>query len=162
MRPDEDRDDYYYDDEDDDSREIDYGEDEDINDDEEEDVSPITEMDLFGDLNDMSEEDVVGDACCRPRVDRENDEDRSRVDVDFSLLEGDELLLPYSYIVSNREQWKYVLDACESGFRSVKDLDKVSDKILALVADMAALVLEKGNGTNTNERFIQYAEQRRV
>jgi hypothetical protein len=155
MRPDEDRDDY---DDDTESQEIDYG-DEDLNEEDALDEEAITEMDIFGDISDMI--DDTGDPCCRPTT-SQNEEEEARTDIDFSLLKGDELLLPYSYIVSERDQWKYVLDACESGFRSVKDLGKVSDKVLSLVADVAALVLERGGGTSTNERFVQYAEQRGV
>jgi hypothetical protein len=163
MRPDEDHDDY---DEDVESQEIDYDDDDDDSTDDEdalEDERPITDVDIFGDISDMI--DDTGDSCCRPKTSRtrEGEEERSRGNtIDFSLLKGDELLLPYSYIISDREQWEHVLRACETGFRYVKDLGKVSDKVVRLVADVAALVLERGGGTNTNERFVQYAEQRGV
>jgi hypothetical protein len=163
MRPDEDYDDY---DEDVESQEIDYDDDstddEDALEEDREDERPITDVDIFGDISDMIDND--GDSCCRPKpsTSRDEEEDRPRTNVDFSLLKGDELLLPYSYIISDRDQWEHVLRACETGFRSVKDLGKVSDKVLRLVADVAALVLERGGGTITNERFVQYAEQRGV
>lgn len=161
MRP---NDDY---DEDIESQEIDYEDDdsstdEEEDDKEEDDERPITDVDIFGDISDMID-DVDGDSCCRPKTSREEDEEeRPRTGIDFSLLKDDELLLPYSYIISDREQWEHVLRACETGFRSVKDMGKVSDKVLSLVADVAALVLERGGGTITNERFVQYAEQRGV
>jgi hypothetical protein len=86
MRPDEDRDDY---DDDTESQEIDYG-DEDLNEEDALDEEAITEMDIFGDISDMI--DDTGDPCCRPTS--QNEEEEARTDIDFSLLKGDELLLP--------------------------------------------------------------------
>lgn len=82
---------------------------------------------------------------------------------DFDL-DPEESLLPLIYVVSPFEQWSYAMDACLSDFRHVKNLDKVNNKTLKLIADAASLANSNGTSRNlqVNNAFIKYARQRNV
>lgn len=80
--------------------------------------------------------------------------------IDFNSLDEQDKRLPYSYIVSETEQWEYVYDACKSGFRVVNNLPKVSNKILELVADAAQIALDRSNNLKLNYFIINYATKR--
>jgi hypothetical protein len=81
--------------------------------------------------------------------------------IDFNALDEQDRKLPYSYIVSETEQWEYVYEACKSGFRIVNKLPKVSNKILEIVADAAKIALERTNiSSKLNNFIINYADKR--
>jgi hypothetical protein len=84
---------------------------------------------------------------------------------DFDNLDNlEKRYLPYSFVISEMEQWKYLDDACRSGFYQVANLNKVNNINLQLVADAAALAIKK-NGSQVgevNHFFINYANQRGV
>lgn len=81
--------------------------------------------------------------------------------IDFKALDEQDRKLPYSYIVSEIEQWEYVHEACKSGFRVVNKLPKVSNKILEIVADAAKIALERTNiSSKLNNFVINYADKR--
>jgi hypothetical protein len=81
--------------------------------------------------------------------------------IDFKALDEQDRKLPYSYIVSETEQWEYVHEACKSGFRVVNKLPKVSNKILEIVADAAKIALERTNvPSKLNNFVINYADKR--
>ena len=149
------------------SEEKDYGEDDD------DDVDEVDEDDLFGDIGDISDDEDGGSDA--PHLRMSEMERRRRVDayaesipreeqLDFGALDDQEMDLPLSYIVPPKTQWEYVLDACKSGFRVVGNLGKVSDAVMRLVADGAALAIRDGtaNVLDINNAFVRYAEQRNV
>jgi hypothetical protein len=119
--------------------------------------------DLFGDINDLTDDD-------EEREDEDKREDPYMESIpreeqlDFNSLDDEEMDLPFSYIVAPITQWQYVLDACNSKFRVVGHLGKVSNSILKLVADGSFLALRNGTERlpSLNESFIQYAKQRGV
>jgi hypothetical protein len=86
---------------------------------------------------------------------------------DFDFLEPEESLLPLTYVVSPFEQWSSILDACKSDFKIVKNLDKVNNKTLKLIADAAAIsnnipTARSLHFLKVNNAFIRYAKQRNV
>jgi len=97
---------------------------------------------------------------------------------DYLNLDETESLLPMTYIVPGFEQWSYALDACKSNFKVVKNLGKVNNSTLKLIADAASvsnmkIVNAEGRGGNlsslhltkqieTNNDWIKYARQRNV
>jgi len=84
-------------------------------------------------------------------------------EIDFKALDDQDRKLPYSYIVSETEQWEYVHEACKSGFRIVNKLPKVSNKILEIVADAAKIALERTNvHSKLNNFVINYADKREL
>lgn len=107
---------------------------------------------LFGDLDDITDDEY------------ENGEVVKTIKEYAVLDENETELLPYSYIISLERQWKIVLDACMSNFRYVKDMGKVSNFVLRIVADAAALGLSKNPSTPkpNNTNFIKYALQRNI
>ena len=72
--------------------------------------------------------------------------------------------IPLTYIVSNLEQWRYVSDACQTNFNQVGNLGKVSNAKLQLIADAAALALQRRSAPtpSLNDQFIYYANQRYI
>lgn len=151
----------------DDEAERDYGDDSDVD-------EGVDEEDLFGDIGDLSDdEDAPGAVGRDPRV---SELERRRVAaayaesipreerLAFTELDDEEIDLPFSYIVSPKAQWEYVLDACNSGFSVVGNLGKVSNAVLQLVADGAAMAVRDGTARvpEVNDAFIRYAEQRGV
>jgi len=166
---------------DDDSDERDYGDDDDLSDGDdddrsdgdEDDRSDVDEDDLFGDIDDLSDDDDapgdVGGARMseleRRRVAAAYAESIPREEqLDFDALDDEEMDLPFSYIVPPKTQWEYVLDACNSGFGVVGNLGKVSNAVLQLVADGAAMAVRDGTARvpEVNDAFMRYAEQRGV
>ena len=84
--------------------------------------------------------------------------------LDTANIDDEELDLPFSYIVPPKTQWGYVLDACKSGFGVVGNLGKVSNAVLQLVADGAAIAVRDGTARvpEVNNAFMRYAQQRDV
>jgi hypothetical protein len=120
-------------------------------------------LNLFGEIDDLTDTDTDED--------EESDEDEVKPEeepdekIDFSSLdEKENELLPFSYVIPYKTQWEIVLEACRSNFRSVKDLRKVSNEVLSLVADAAGLALSSKTATveDVNYAFIAYANQRGV
>jgi hypothetical protein len=137
--------------------------------------------DLFGDIDDLTDDDDGSDGsdddegpewADLPMYERQRLKEVAAHEesipyeekVNFENLEDEEINLPFSYIVSPKDQWKYVLDACKSGFSVVGNLGKVSNSVLRMVADAAAMALRDGKARvpELNEAFIMYAEQRGV
>jgi hypothetical protein len=159
----------YGDDSDDEGEERDYGDD-----DERSDVdSDVDAADLFGDLSDDDGAPgaVGGDLSVRmSELERRRVEAAYAVSIpreeqlDFDTLDDEEMDLPFSYIVPPKTQWEYVLDACNSGFGVVGNLGKVSNAVLQLVADGAAMAVRDGTARvpEINDAFMRYAEQRGV
>ena len=138
-------------------------------------------MILFGDIDDLTDDDDGSDGsdddegpewADLPMYERQRLKEVAAHEesipyeekVNFENLEDEEINLPFSYIVSPKDQWKYVLDACKSGFSVVGNLGKVSNSVLRMVADAAAMALRDGKARvpELNEAFIMYAEQRGV
>lgn len=146
------------DDSDDEGEERDYG-----------DERSDEDEDLFGDLDDLSSDDdddvrgAVGGYYESRRV-----EDAESIppeeQIDFADLDNEEIDLPFSYIVPLKTQWEYVLDACKSGFGVIGNLGKVSNSVLQLVADGAAMAVRNGSARvpEINNAFMRYADQRGV
>lgn len=82
--------------------------------------------------------------------------------IDFKSLDEQERNLPYSYIISEKEQWEFVYEACKSGFRIVNNLPKVSNKVLEIVADAAKIALERKGvqSPKLNYFVMDYADKR--
>lgn len=156
------------DDSDDEGEERDYGDDD--------DRSDVDEDDLFGDIGDLSDDDDAPGAVGGDLSARMSELERRRVaaayaesipreeQLDFDALGDEEMDLPFSYIVPPKTQWEYVLDACNSGFGVVGNLGKVSNAVLQLVADGAAMAVRDGTARvpEVNDAFMRYAEQRGV
>jgi len=133
--------------------------------------SDLDEEDLFGDIDDLSDDDEQG-----AQVERRSEMERQRIaaayaesipreeQLDFDALDDEEMDLPFSYIVPPKTQWRYVMDACNSGFNVVGNMGKVSNAVLQLVADGAAIAIRDGKALvpEINDAFILYAEQRGV
>lgn len=158
----------YGDDSDDEGEERDYGDDD--------ERSDVDEDDLFGDIGDLSDDDDAPGAVGGDLSVRMSELERRRVaaayaesipreeQLDFDNLDYEEMNLPFSYIVPPKTQWEYVLDACNSGFGVVGNLGKVSNAVLQLVADGAAMAVRDGTARvpEINDAFMRYAEQRLV
>jgi hypothetical protein len=142
---------------------------------EERDYGDDDERDSDVDSDDLSEDDdapgaVGGDLSVRVsdlerRVATAYAENIPREEqLDFYTLDDEEMDLPFSYIVPPKTQWEYVLDACNSGFGVVGNLGKVSNAVLQLVADGAAMAVRDGTARvpEVNDAFMRYAEQRGV
>lgn len=82
--------------------------------------------------------------------------------INFQIFDEQEQDLPLSYLSSEKQQWEYILDACRSNFRVVKNLGKVSNRILEIVADAAQLALEQKVNKNLNKYILEYANKRDV
>jgi hypothetical protein len=161
-------------DDDDDEREIDYGSD--IEEDENRDqLKSLTERDIFGDISDISsdsEDEYNEMSCASPnkskfKIDRkEYISDVSMNDNKvFDTLDPDEKkYLPLNYIVSPMMEWKFIQEACASGFRSVANLAKVSNKTIREIANISQYALDKGTAMipKLNQAFIEYAAQRGI
>jgi len=159
----------YGDDSDDEWEERDYEDDDD-------ERSDVDEEDLFGDIGDLSDDDDAPGATGGDLSVRMSELERRRVaaayaesipreeQLDFDILDDEEMDLPFSYIVPPKTQWEYVLDACNSGFGVVGNLGKVSNAVLQLVADGAAMAVRDGTARvpEVNDAFMRYAEQRGV
>jgi hypothetical protein len=141
------------DDSDDDSHERDYGEQEDSDED-----------DLFGDIDFDDDDDEDGPGAMDRRVAANTESILREEQLDFEDLDEEEMNLPFSYIVTPKEQWEYVLDACRTGFGVVGNLGKVNNAVLQLVADGAAMAVRDGTARvpEVNDAFMRYAEQRDV
>lgn len=136
--------------------------------------SDVNEDDLFGDIDDLSDDDEDDEGAGggarvseleRRRMAAAYAESIPREEqLDFETLDDEEMDLPFSYIVSPKRQWEYVLDACSSGFGVVGNLGKVSNAVLQMVADGAAIAVRDGRARvpEVNDAFIRYAEQRDV
>ena len=80
--------------------------------------------------------------------------------VDFSLYDDQEKdLLPTSFLIPEKEQWTILLNALKSNFYRVANIERVSNKLVALVADAASL--SKGMPLNAVQ-MVAYARQRQV
>lgn len=158
------------DDSDDEGVERDYGDDDD------DDRSDVDEDDLFGDIGVLSDDDdalgAVGGVLSMRMSELERQREAAAYaesipreeQLDFDALDDEEMDLPFSYIVPPKTQWEYVLDACNSGFGIVGNLGKVSNAVLQLVADGAAMAVRDGTARvpEVNDAFMRYAEQRGV
>ncbi len=161
-----------YEEEEDEKADIDYESDVEI----EEGENQLTEKDLFGDISDMSdtEDEEYGNSntqCAFPttrvQIDRtEYVSDLSMNDTKvFETLDPDEKkYLPLNYIVSSLMEWKFVQEACASGFRSVANLSRVSNKTIREIANISQHTLDKKTAMipKLNQAFIDYAAQRGI
>jgi hypothetical protein len=162
-----------YEEEEDEKADVDY------EDDIEEVENQLTEKDLFGDISDMSdtentEDEEYGNSntqCALPKtrvqIDRtEYVSDLSMNDTKvFETLDPDEKkYLPLNYIVSSLMEWKFVQEACASGFRSVANLSRVSNKTIREIANISQHTLDKKTAMipKLNQAFIDYAAQRGI
>lgn len=144
--------------------------------DREEGENQLTEKDLFGDISDISdtEDEEYGNSntqCALPttkvQIDRtEYVSDLSMNDTKvFETLDPDEKkYLPLNYIVSSLMEWKFIQEACASGFRSVANLSRVSNKTIREIANISQHTLDKKTATipKLNQAFINYAAQRGI
>jgi len=134
-----------------------------------------TDDDTDGSDDEDSEQEIIGyddEEEELPKRFLEYDEDIRDFDVDGELLASSDFdnldnlekrYLPYSFVISEMEQWKYLEDACRSGFYQVANLNKVNNINLQLVADAAALAIKtNGKFSEVNYSFINYATQRGV
>jgi len=83
----------------------------------------------------------------------------------FETLDPDEKkYLPLNYIVSSLMEWKFVQEACASGFRSVANLSRVSNKTIREIANISQHTLDKKTAMipKLNQAFIDYAAQRGI
>jgi hypothetical protein len=153
----------YGNDSDDEEEERDYGE-------EQHGDEQVDEENLFGDIDDLDDDDDAPG----PNM-RMSELERLKIAMayedippeellDFESLDDEEMDLPFSYIVSPKMQWEYVLDACNSGFGVVSNLGKVSNAVLRLVADAAMMAVRDGTARvpEINDAFMRYAGQRGV
>jgi len=87
-----------------------------------------------------------------------------KINIEDFMDDLEERILPLSHIVSRKEQYQYAVTACESHFNLVSNMDKVSNSILRLIADAAAIALRDrtANEPEVNLSFMKYAEQRFV
>jgi len=162
-----------YEEEEDEKADLDY------EDDIEEVENQLTEKDLFGDISDMSdtentEDEEYGNSntqcgfpTTRVQIDRtEYVSDLSMNDTKvFETLDPDEKkYLPLNYIVSSLMEWKFVQEACASGFRSVANLSRVSNKTIREIANISQHTLDKKTAMipKLNQAFIDYAAQRGI
>ena len=162
-----------YEEEEDEKADVDY------EDDIEEVENQLTEKDLFGDISDMSdtentEDEEYGNSntqCAFPttrvQIDRtEYVSDLSMNDTKvFETLDPNEKkYLPLNYIVSSLMEWKFVQEACASGFRSVANLSRVSNKTIREIANISQHTLDKKTAMipKLNQAFIDYAAQRGI
>jgi len=162
-----------YEEEEDEKADLDY------EDDIEEVENQLTEKDLFGEISDMSdtedeEDEKYGNSntqCAFPttkvKIDRtEYVSDLSMNDTKvFETLDPDEKkYLPLNYIVSSLMEWKFVQEACASGFRSVANLSRVSNKTIREIANISQHTLDKKTAMipKLNQAFIDYAAQRGI
>jgi hypothetical protein len=134
----------------------------------------LTEKDVFGDISDISsdtEDEDYNMPCVSPttrlKIDRtEFVSDLSMNDTKvFETLDPDERkYLPLNYIVSSSMEWKFVQEACASGFRSVANLSRVSNKTIRQIANISQYTLDKNTAMipRLNQAFIEYAAQRGI
>lgn len=162
-----------YEEEEDENPDIDYGSDEEdviI----EENPRGLTDKDMFDDISDISsDEEYESDnksyvsRASRLKIDRKAFvSDLSMNDVKmFDTLDPDEKkYLPLNYIVSPMMEWKYIQEACASGFRSVENLSRVSNKTIRDIANISQYALDRNTAKipKLNQAFIEYAAQRGI
>lgn len=160
------------DEEEEDEKDIDYGSDiEEV-----ENERQLVEKDIFGDISDISSDSDIEDGdsnrpCVSPtarlKIDRtEFVSDLSMNDTKvFETLDPDEKkYLPLNYIVSPFMEWKFVQEACASGFRSVANLSRVSNKTIREIANISQYTLDNKTSMipKLNQAFIEYAAQRGI
>lgn len=161
------------DEDEDEKQDIDYGSDtEDVI--IEEDPIDFTEKTVFGDISDISsdsEDENVNISCTSPvskiKIEKkEHITDLSINDIKvFDALDPDEKkYLPLNYIVSSFMEWNFIQEACASGFRSIVNLSRVSNKTIREVANISQYALDNGSAPipKLNQAFINYAAQRGI
>lgn len=124
----------------------------------------------FGDIDDIDESD--SETPCAPssskrstRIIRQSFDTGFTIDniPNFDNLDEEEKeYLPFNYIVSPALEWAFIQEACASGFRSVSNLSRVSNKTIRLIADIAQYTLQTDKAVlpQLNMAFITYAKQR--
>lgn len=155
--------------EDDEETDIDY------NSDIEDDERQLNEKDIFGDISDISDdtdtEEDVNIPCVSPTVRLKIDKKEYVSDLSmndtkvFETLDPDEKkYLPLNYIVSPWMEWKFIQEACASGFRSVTNLSRVSNKTIREIANISQYTLDNNTSMipRLNQAFIEYAAQRGI
>lgn len=94
----------------------------------------------------------------KTRMDQEEEEETRFVDL--NLYDDQELdLLPASFLIPEKEQWMILLNAVKSNFYRVANMERVSNKLVALVADAASLSKEMPLNV---VQMVAYARQRQV
>lgn len=160
-----------YEEEEEEKSDIDYG-----SDTEEDEKQPkgLTERDVFGDISDVSsdtEDEPPNISCVSPthklKINRkEFVSDLSINDTKvFDTLDPDEKkYLPLNYIVSSLMEWIFIQEACASGFRSVANLSRVSNKTIREIANISQYTLDRNTAMipRLNQAFIEYAAQRGI
>jgi hypothetical protein len=133
--------------------------DEDLQDEDLEEMEAVVEADIFNQAN-LAERkkqgrDYLSDILLTSSID---------LTMFNKLSDIEKELLPFNYIVTDEEEWIFIQEACASGFRSVKNLSKVCDKKIKLIADMSyyALTTSMSVLPVLNKAFIKYAEQRGI
>ena len=82
---------------------------------------------------------------------------------DFINLSDREQLLPISYVLPVADQWRIILIALTSNFRTVSRLPYVSDHVLSLVSDTIAYAIHfKKNVPPSSYSLLEYANAREV
>lgn len=162
-----------YEEEEDEKADLDY------EDDIEEVENQLTEKDLFGDISDMSdtentEDEEYGNSntqCGFPttrvkinKTEYVSDLSMNDTKVFETLDPNEKKYLPLNYIVSSLMEWKFVQEACTSGFRSVANLSRVSNKTIREIANISQHTLDKKTAMipKLNQAFIDYAAQRGI
>lgn len=90
---------------------------------------------------------------------------RMSENVVFDMLDPEEKkYLPLNFIVSPMMEWRFIQEACASGFRSVKNLARVSNKTIREIANISQYTLDNGTSKipKLNQAFIDYAFQRGI
>lgn len=82
---------------------------------------------------------------------------------DFENLSDQERFLPLNYVLTAVEQWRIILHALSSNFRSVSRLPSVNDNILRTVADAIHYSLQLNNSVpKAAYSLLEYASDRRI
>lgn len=136
----------------------------------------LIEKDIFGDISDISSDSDIEDndynrPCTSPTVKLNINRTEFVSDLSindtkvFETLDPDEKkYLPLNYIVSPLMEWKFVQEACASGFRSVANLSRVSNNTIREVANISQYSLNNKTAMipKLNQAFIEYAAQRGI
>lgn len=136
---------------------LDFHRDEDAEDDQEEEEEEEEEITDYMDEEVDSDDD---EATPSGEIDLPEEVDDSGEMIILTDMDEEEYnLLPLSYILSTRDQWRILNRTVHSQFSDVRDLEKVGNKILRLVAN--ACEVKGGRGRSCRE-LKKYAYQRGV
>lgn len=80
-----------------------------------------------------------------------------------NLTANEKKYLPLSFVISQAVQWKIILNCLSSNFNNIRELPKVSDTTLELIADSISYSISKGNKPLPAAiGILKYAEKRHL